>query len=1474
MVTNRLSREFGDEVARLMGTRRGMASEVGVELQVLLAVQTSREAVDKAGEYILRRPVRVASVLSATPDPLVLAALAGDRAMRNLAGLDATGTDGQDLDYATSLETMAARAARDHVIRCQRDPVAARELEAGWVANRSAIRSSFLRESVEAMEATYGTACAALTDRADGRRPLVAPPPTWAAQGVMASVAPPFPPGFQQSFGNVLMTSAPPQKWMPREGRAYEGWDRVRTRFIAKGGIGRAEQLARRSLIRVPASRMMMRSRLTANLNRGPEAAKHFVQRAASHPRRAAALLSMPIDPMVVAAALGPQAMAAVLEGRRVPIESQAARLCDAMVRADRERVAVAMASGNPDKAMAELRQAGDLGDGAHSFVDRAWKRSVPDGPDPRSTPLGLSRSGAPGVEEVWQKARVGAISPADISPDFRAQMQAAAVNEPGDIDLSAWDDFDDRPPGSDSNPDPSEPAPLYISWVDVLVQVKNGPSSALDGLNELDQTLVAQYAADVMAERLGAEFPEPFTGAVGSDSYWATRSDFSNAERDRFKSLAGPIVDSQFRNILEHTISSRDVLSQLSGTVMPDSRVVKAQVSPDENQRNLTAAVERLVGPHTLESFEVGRVAKRPIEAVVLVDLAAAELARKLRVECAPRPVVPSTEKEMASLSSDPLVLARLRPVALELARVSFERTITFVEKALPGAQPERAPERTQERSERVDRSDGRTDRAPESPDRSPDRSAPAPDLSFDHVDALRVGARDVREVACGFPPNTFSFSRDHFSPQDNALDLSEAVRRVLAEDLLQADPVYKDVHDPVEKEFVVHLTGARLAQRLAVKLPSGGISSPDSALNAAIAARLKDDAVLERLGPVSKLIAQRLMEKTVLAVEAVGEREVFRSPGQGNPDREGPGPDRSGRDSQAPDPAPVGPDGRSSGTDVPVVPPGGTPVVLDPDAEIFQGEVSGNDPARVSGPPPPIETSWEELRSGDIVPPIPSMPGAPPFIDTSLDDIVQQGRRPVTPSPSHVPIQSYIDIPKESLSDPSPGPNQRHKATKDVAPEIPGPEIVSAGNGRWDVKDDPLVSHLEELPDGGYRVHFHADADPAAANRDVAVAMASSAHSQLLDMANEPQKPSPHSDLVNDDLARRLSDQMLNANSGMDAEDRDEPGASVEPLLVSTSNSFDPDVPTSVVPEGVSGASLRAWVQDHLPEMDSGFTPEFATQAEIEHAGGRLKPDAEPVRIEETFSRPVQPFSADTGKIDPEAKPVTISGSKLVPVYHVGTQLTQDSAAAVLKLRGSKELGPRYQPSPQLQGQPVTPVDIVRASGVRVVEKGNALARFAVKGDTPFINIGRQGGPGTDLGNPDANRRLLSAAVNAHVSQKASAVAKEFPAGSSRTLLLHMATERLASKLGAPYKPVPLNPGQREKFAEILKDPKQASRIVRTADAVVKDLVEPAVKRVQGRDPQRPPRGQAPASLDSPVVRPTASPESDDKSRNLDRS
>ena len=621
----------------------------------------------------------------------------------------------------------------------------------------------------------------------------------------------------------------------------------MRTRFIAKGGIGRAEQLARRSLIRVPASRMMMRSRLTANLNRGPEAAKHFVQRAASHPRRAAALLSMPIDPMVVAAALGPQAMAAVLEGRRVPIESQAARLCDALVRADRERVAVAMASGDPDKAMAELREAGDLGDGAHQFVDRAWKRSVPDEPDPRSRPLGLSRSDAPSVEEVWQKARVGAISPAEISPDFRAQMKAAAANEPVDLDLSAWDDFSDPAEetpdeysGRAADPvDPveprSDPAELTIDSNDVLIALQYVPEPALDKFDPVDQELVVHHVAERLAQRLGVQCTQSPLSSVLQKIEVERLEDPQYSER--FKSVVDRITAVQFRNTLEESISSGDVLLQVTETAMPGRLIQKDQVSRLENVTNLSLAIESSLDSAAVRSSDVRKVVGERSERALLIDLTVEELAKKLGVKC---------PEDVPGPGPDPLMVDRLSPIAVQLAQDQFDRTITYVEKSLAGVQPERAPDRTQERSERVDRSDGRTDRAPESPGRSPDPSAPAPDLSFDHVDALRVGARDVRDVACGLPPNTLSFSRDHFSPEDNALHLSEAVRHVLAEDLLQADPVYKDVHDPAEKAFVVHLTAARLAQRLEVKLPSGGISSPDSAVNAAIGAMMNDDAVV----------------------------------------------------------------------------------------------------------------------------------------------------------------------------------------------------------------------------------------------------------------------------------------------------------------------------------------------------------------------------------------------------------------------------------------------------------------------------------------------------------------------------------------------------------------------------------------------------------------------------------------------------
>ena len=104
----------------------------------------------------------------------------------------------------------------------------------------------------------------------------------------MAAVAAELPRAYRQMCDGVPMQASMPARWAPRGGDRHRGWDRARVRFIAKGGIGRAEQLARRSLLRVGVSTVAMRYRLATALDAGPAATQQFLQRAASNPRRAA----------------------------------------------------------------------------------------------------------------------------------------------------------------------------------------------------------------------------------------------------------------------------------------------------------------------------------------------------------------------------------------------------------------------------------------------------------------------------------------------------------------------------------------------------------------------------------------------------------------------------------------------------------------------------------------------------------------------------------------------------------------------------------------------------------------------------------------------------------------------------------------------------------------------------------------------------------------------------------------------------------------------------------------------------------------------------------------------------------------------------------------------------------------------------------------------------------------------------------
>ena len=445
MVTTRVTREFADQAARFEHTNRGALSALNTDLKVVLALQTDRAALDRVGEHILSTPMCMAAVLGEKADPILLSALAGDRALRNLGGLDGAGTEGEKLEYVTTLEAMAARASRDYVNLCQNDPAEARRLSAGWTAVRSGVRSSFLREGVEAAEASFGVATDALIDRSLGRRPLVAPPPGWKPVGVMAAVARAMPDDMHQRFGNVPLVSQPPAKWTPQQGDGYRGWDRFRNRFIAKGGIGRAEQLVRRSQVRVPMSRARMRSQLRYNLAQGPGATKAYLQRVASNPRRAATLMSLDVNPMVVAAALGPRAMAAVVSGQAVPENSSLARLCDVMARRDRAHMNDLRHadSGPAGERLREARRDGVLGEEAETFVNRAWDGSEPPDLSLGRGPLNIEGQAPDGFYQTWQQLRTGELPEAGIPDaviDRIEEIRSALYEE----QPQGWDDVID----------------------------------------------------------------------------------------------------------------------------------------------------------------------------------------------------------------------------------------------------------------------------------------------------------------------------------------------------------------------------------------------------------------------------------------------------------------------------------------------------------------------------------------------------------------------------------------------------------------------------------------------------------------------------------------------------------------------------------------------------------------------------------------------------------------------------------------------------------------------------------------------------------------------------------------------------------------------------------------------------------------------------------------------------------------------
>ena len=368
---------------------------------------------------------------------------------------------------------------------------------------------------------------------------------------------------------------------------------------------------------------------------------------------------------------------------------------------------------------------------------------------------------------------------------------------------------------------------------------------------------------------------------------------------------------------------------------------------------------------------------------------------------------------------------------------------------------------------------------------------------------------------------------------------------------------------------------------------------------------------------------------------------------------------------------------------------------------------------------------------------------------------------------------------------------------------------ELVSRGGGSWDVVDDPVGSHVTELPDGGYRVHLRAGVEP---ETGTVAAIASLAHEKLVDQDFADLQRLLDEAAVAAQVSKTLSSEIEEQRAPCD-EDR-HAGDGNEPVLVEiveqtpTRRGSTIAVPLSAL----SSQAVRAWMRDQDPEV---FMPEFATREQIEGVGGKLKPGVSGVEIVRDFYRELRPFGQD-GKLDMEAEPITVNASEKVKVYHVSSQVADDPAGVKerFKCETARDFQPRHISRQEL-------ADLAGGAGVNVIDDARAPFGYSTEDGTINLSPERVNESGDD--NPRFNGHALYAVAQAELSRSGTA-----PAAVSSAA--YLAAERLASKLGVPYTPVRLTPKHRTDLAERLQDPRSMHQATTLADTVAKRLVDRA--------------------------------------------
>ena len=186
----RTDRNFADQYARecqrqfRMSSSRFYSQADKVRKPIVLAVTRSRADLNKAASRVLQSPRRLARISAGYgQDPVLLAAMAGPRAMANLSGVAIRGQG-----KPTMLETVAAKAAKNHLELAAKNPKLAKQLEARWAQERKVMGRGFMAGAMREVKETYGRTVQQTIDQSTGARPLVKPVQGWQPQGAFKQV--------------------------------------------------------------------------------------------------------------------------------------------------------------------------------------------------------------------------------------------------------------------------------------------------------------------------------------------------------------------------------------------------------------------------------------------------------------------------------------------------------------------------------------------------------------------------------------------------------------------------------------------------------------------------------------------------------------------------------------------------------------------------------------------------------------------------------------------------------------------------------------------------------------------------------------------------------------------------------------------------------------------------------------------------------------------------------------------------------------------------------------------------------------------------------------------------------------------------------------------------------------------------------------------------------------------------------------